>query len=66
MNNPRYRFYQGRWWSKEQWESLKTRVALASAVESLLYPEFHKKQAERTKFLAENADVMLSKEQSNE
>ena len=59
MNNPYYRFYQGRWWSKEEWQALQRKTALETWLESKLYPDFHKKQMEAAKFLAENAHVML-------
>ena len=59
MNNPYYRFYQGRWWSTEEWQALQRKTALEAWVESKLYPELHKKKMKAAKFLTENAHVIL-------
>ena len=59
MNNPYYRFYGGRWWSTQDRHAVKRYNALETVLESLLYPELHKKKMKAAKFLAENAHVML-------
>ena len=45
-SNPYYRFYQGRWWSTEEWAELKRHVALDIALTELLYPELFREQQE--------------------
>lgn len=55
LNYPKFKFYQGRWFTKLEWEAWERRALHRQKILQNHFPEIYERQIEAAKYLMENS-----------